>query len=223
MWGLMWGAFLAGLVGSPHCVGMCGGFASACAQPASGAAGYHLGRLTTYATLGAVAGALGSRIPGPGWVLTVVAGTLTTVFALSLAGLLPPLAPVLPGVNQLASSALRRGGLGGRFLFGAATALLPCGLVYAALGVPVALAHPGAGAVAMALFGLGTAPLLATASIGLRRVVATSLWARRGLAVLVLAAGWWSIGVRQGLVARAADHGPHADAAQAVDAPPACH
>ena len=75
-------AFLAGLVGSPHCVGMCGGFAAAVGRSSSRRAGgrparllpvlnaragvllWHLGRLTTYATLGALAAGAGERCPG---------------------------------------------------------------------------------------------------------------------------------------------------------------
>jgi sulfite exporter TauE/SafE len=212
--GLLTGALVAGLAGSPHCVAMCGGFAGACADRAPGAAAYHAGRLVTYAVLGALAGALGSAVPGPGWVLTVLAGTWTTWFALSLAGLVHAPALKIPGLSRLASAALGRGGLLGRVGFGAATALLPCGLVYTALGVPAGLASPALGALAMVLFGLGTVPLLAGASLGVRRVVASSLWARRVLAALVLASGWWSLGVRQGLLA---------PSHPVEDGRPACH
>src|SRR5690606_7731256 len=53
MWPLVLGAGLAGLVGSPHCVGMCGGFATACATPTRHAVAWHAGRLVTYGVLGA--------------------------------------------------------------------------------------------------------------------------------------------------------------------------
>lgn len=193
---LLIGALLAGLAGSPHCVAMCGGFASSCATSAPGAGAWHVGRLATYAVLGAVAGAFGAALPGPGWVLTVVAAGLTLWFALALAGAVPSFAPRLPGVSRLATAAVERGGLLGRASLGAASALLPCGLLYTALSVPVASASPVTGALAMVGFGLGTVPLIAAATLGLRRVVATRPWARRALAVAVLAAGWWSVGVR---------------------------
>lgn len=199
MWGLLAGAWLAGLVGSPHCVAMCGGFASGCAAPGTRATAYHLGRLSTYALLGALAGSLGWALPGPTWVLTVASGLLTAWFAASLAGLVHAPKLALPGLTQTAMGALRQGGPWGAYLFGAATALLPCGLVYAALGVPVALAHPGWGALAMVAFGSGTVPLLAAASVGLRRIVASRLWARRLLGLVVLLSGWWSIAMRHQL------------------------
>lgn len=194
--GLVLGAFVAGLVGSPHCVGMCGAFASACARPASHGAAYHLGRLTTYAALGATVGALGARLPGPGWIPTLLAGGLTLWFALSLAGLAPSWAPTLPGLQKAASSALSKGGALGAYGLGATTALLPCGLVWAALGMPLGVGTALGGATTMIAFGLGTVPLLAAASVGLRRLVAGRPWARRALAALVLLASWGTLAMR---------------------------
>ncbi|MCB9664201.1 MAG: sulfite exporter TauE/SafE family protein [Alphaproteobacteria bacterium] len=220
MIGIVGAAALAGLLGSPHCVGMCGGFAGACARPAGHAASYHLGRLLTYGTLGASAGTLGALLPVPGEVLTVLSGLLLVVFAGALAGVIPSPAPRLPGVTAWASAALRRGGRLGSLGLGAATALLPCGLVYAALGVSLAAASPAWSAAAMVAFGLGTIPLLAGASVGLRRLVAQRPWARRALAAGVLAAGAWSLVVRGPVTAEA--HVPQADA-HGQEAPPACH
>ncbi len=208
MLAMVGGAFVAGLVGSPHCVGMCGGFASACSTDVRHGTAYHAGRMSTYATLGALAGAFGRFLPGPGWIATVVSGSLITVFALSLAGLIKSPAPTLPGLAQLAARARQHGGLFGAWGMGAATALLPCGLVWAALGVPIAIAQPALGALAMVLFGLGTTPLLASASMGLQRIVAGRMWARRTLAVLVLAAGWWSVGMRSMAATSSADQAP---------------
>ena len=59
MIGFLSAAFVAGLVGSPHCVGMCGGFAVLCGERVSDTLLWHLGRMTTYALLGALAGAFG--------------------------------------------------------------------------------------------------------------------------------------------------------------------
>lgn len=61
-------AMVAGFAGSFHCVGMCGGFACGLAQSRSGSRFdvllhsllYNLGRLTTYAFIGALAGAFGA-------------------------------------------------------------------------------------------------------------------------------------------------------------------
>lgn len=208
------GAGIAGLSGSPHCVGMCGGFATAAARDPRHAVGYHGGRLITYATLGAIAGTFGAILPGPAWVPTVIAVVLMVWFSARLAGIAPevhlPWAGALGAVGRRLVGA---SGLRGAVGLGLATALLPCGLVYAALAFPVAVAHPGWGAASMVAFGLGTTPLLAAASVGAQRLLAGSPWRRRALAALVLASGLWVTGQRASI-----------SAAPVVDgAPPSCH
>src|SRR5487761_2605674 len=108
--GIVLGLFLAGAAGSAmHCVPMCGGFvlgqvadrmarlpaAHLCEWRRVGAGAllpYHLGRLTTYTLLGALAGASGSvlaRLPWFGWlsgVLLLLAAGLFLLHALRLAG-----------------------------------------------------------------------------------------------------------------------------------------
>lgn len=206
MTGIALGALVAGLVGSPHCVGMCGGFASACADPARDALAWHAGRWTTYAVLGALAGGFGGLLltPGVAGVADVLAAGLTLAFALALAGVIQlPEGPALPGLTGTAAALLRRPGALARYGFGLTTGLLPCGLVYATLGLAVASGGALQGAGTLLAFGLGTTPLLAGASIGLRRLVARSVHARRALAALVLAAGWGAIAQRSVLL-----HGP---------------
>lgn len=196
-------ALLAGLVGSPHCVGMCGGFAAACGAPSGEASGldraaWHLGRLTTYAVLGGLAGAFGSLIPGPTWIPTALSTVLMVAFALVLAGVVPEPRLRIPGASRLASLAFGRAGTAGRYLFGVSTGLLPCGLVYAALAVPVASGSPLVGAVSMVAFGLGTVPVLALFTRGVRSLALRELWIRRLLAAGVLVAGLVSVALRQG-------------------------
>ena len=191
-------AALAGLLGSTHCIGMCGGFALACGGRASHTAAWHAGKTLTYAFLGALAGLLGHLVPGPLWVATVVSGLLIVWFAAALAGLVPEPTMKIPGLARLATRAASRGDLGSRFLFGMATGLLPCGLIYATLGIAVASGDALTGVLAMAAFGLGTIPLLATFGLGVRRVAGERLWTRRVLAVLVLVTGLWVVFQRHG-------------------------
>ena len=54
-------AVVAGLIGSIHCIGMCGSFAVACGGTARQSFFWHAGRLTTYMILDALAGAFGMR------------------------------------------------------------------------------------------------------------------------------------------------------------------
>jgi sulfite exporter TauE/SafE len=192
-------AALAGLFGSPHCLGMCGPFALACGGKISQTAAWHAGKILTYALLGVLAGLIGHSVPGPTWVATAVSATLVVWFAAGLAGLVPEPALRIPGLTRLAARAATRGDLGSRFLFGMATGLLPCGLVYATLGIAVASGDPLTGGLAMAAFGLGTAPALAALGLGVRRIAGERPWSRRVLAVLVLVAGLWVVFQRQGM------------------------
>ena len=189
---------------------MCGAFAAACARPATGLAFWHAGRLVSYAVLGAAAGAAGGVLPGPAWFPSLIAALFLAVFAAALAGLIPEPRVVLPGFA--AAGRLLREGRGplARFGFGVVNGFIPCGLVYSALSIPVALAHPVSGAIAMLAFGAGTLPALYVAALSLRRLTPASLTARRVLAGFVLAAGLWSIGTRAGWWA--SDHGHAAPA-----------
>lgn len=186
---LLTGALVAGLVGSPHCVGMCGAFAVAASDSWGEALAWNVGRLTTYAFLGALAGALGHAIPGPSWLGPLIAGLFLVWFAAKLAGfdILPT--PQIPSLVKLGRKLVGAKGVPGRYAFGIATGFLPCGLVYAALALPLSSGSAMTGALSMVLFGLGTVPVLAVAGAGLRRIVARSLAARRVLALLVLSVG----------------------------------
>jgi len=196
------GAFLTGLAGSPHCLVMCGPFAAACGRHPAGLAAWHVGRLVSYAALGAAAGLLGAAIPGPPWLGAAVGAALLLWFAAALAGFVPEPRLVLPGFAR-AGRLLEEGrGPLAQFAFGIANGFLPCGLVYSALALPVAVGHAAGGALAMLAFGAGTVPALSIAAAGLQRVTGRSLAARRWLAAAVLAAGLWSIAARAGLIGR---------------------
>jgi uncharacterized protein len=174
---MLWAGFLFGLLGSFHCVGMCGAIALALPGPAAGAGRlryvggrvlYNLGRATTYATLGAGAGLLGQglRLAGVQRGLSIASGVLILLLVAvperhtaRLAGLLGfsrPLAWVKSTLGRL----FQQSSGPALFATGLLNGLLPCGLVYLALAG--ALSAPGvAGAAAyMALFGLGTLPLM---------------------------------------------------------------
>jgi sulfite exporter TauE/SafE len=198
--GFLIAAFVAGLVGSPHCLGMCGGFAVLCGGRVRDTFLWHAGRLTSYAALGGLAGAFGSLVPGPSWLAAVVSIGLMVWFAAGLAGLVPEPRLVIPGLKQLGSAVAGNPAGMMRYAFGLVNGLLPCGLVYAALSVPVALGHPAEGALAMLAFGAGTLPALSAVALGVRRVVARDIRVRRLVAAAVLAAGLWSVAMRQGIV-----------------------
>jgi uncharacterized protein len=210
--GIALGLLLAGAAGSAaHCVPMCGGFvlgqvadrmarlpaARLCEwrRVSSGALlPYHLGRLTTYAGLGAMVGLGGEaigRLPWFGWLsgaLLLLAALLFLAQALRrlmprfgwLAGL--ELAPTWwNSVLSRFTRGLGRTGAGGGYLLGVALGFLPCGFLYAALAASAASASPLLGAMAMLAFGLGTVPALV--AVGIAGQTAAHRW-RRGVAVL---------------------------------------
>lgn len=197
MWTLLTSATIAGLMGAPHCMGMCGGFAAAMRRPAEQAA-WQAGRLTTYAALGATVGALGGALPAPGWVLDVLAILFLLFFCAQLAGLIRPLEGRAPRLIAAGSWLLRRGGLLARFGFGLVTGLLPCGLVYAALGLSLSAGSAAAGALAMVAFGLGTVPALAAAAAGARALMDALPRGRQLMAAAVFVAGVSAVLVRAG-------------------------
>ena len=194
--GLISAGLVAGLVGAPHCVGMCGGFASAAAaRPWEGAA-WHLGKLGTYAVMGALVGSLGGAGMSLGWPMGLVSALLLVWFAARLAGLVPAFSFRLPWLERAGARLYRAGGVLGRFAFGAVSGLLPCGLVYASLSLAVGAGSPTGGALVMAAFGLGTVPALALAAGALRRLTGARPWVRRGVAFGVLVAGLASLAMR---------------------------
>lgn len=178
-------ALLLGLLGSSHCIGMCGGIGAAL-----GAAGdsrwslallYHLGRIGSYTLLGALlgllaqlgAGALQPVLPVAGAILRTLAALLVIAMGLYVAGwwlgvtrlealggrlwrrVQPLTRRLLPPRNGAAAIAL-----------GALWGLLPCGLIYSSLAWAAASGDALQSASRMAAFGLGTLPAMAAATLG---------------------------------------------------------
>lgn len=188
--GLFGGLFLAGIVGSvAHCAGMCGPFVlqqaadRAQSVPAarmseftriSGAMllPYHLGRLTTYAALGAGVAALAgslARLSWFGWLPPLLLGLAALLFlAVALERLgnlarLPVPAIRIPWsgwVSRAATPLLRGGGMLRGYLLGLVLGFIPCGLLYGAFAAAAGSADPLAGGMALLAFGLGTMPAL---------------------------------------------------------------
>lgn len=166
-------AFVAGLVTSVHCVGMCGPLSCSWAiSPKGGTADfmqatalYHGGRLVAYGLVGALAGTLGF-LPlkmfqhGPGIVLPWL---LVVAFALVGMGLdkwLPKPRFLSTGLRRVQEAAFRMKGSARAALLGLATPLLPCGPLYLMLALAAANGSAVKGAQFAIAFGLGTLPLL---------------------------------------------------------------
>lgn len=172
-------ALSMGLVGSLHCLGMCGPIVLALPRQGRGAhasamlVAHHLGRSLTYATMGLVAGALGHGLSLAGFQKGLSIG-MGLVLLLALAGQTIRWRVPLPStyvkfVASIKSGMSRRfhsGGVGTRLVFGALNGLLPCGLVYTALAAALATGSAFSGALFMFLFGLASAPALVALSVG---------------------------------------------------------
>lgn len=170
---------LIGLLGSTHCVGMCGGLQQlfinmAPSQSKSILPIYHVGRLTGYA------------------LITVLVATILSQFAAQTAGLVPYAMAIrliaavviiwiginhfiripLPKPFRIATDklwqslrTLARPFLPPRhrlhvFFVGVVWGWLPCSLVYSALAIALAANNVGSSVVAMLCFGIGTVPTL---------------------------------------------------------------
>ena len=156
---------MLGLFGSLHCLAMCGPLALLAHQAGGGLSKgwYHAGRLLTYALLGAALGMIGASIQLAGWqeALSLGAGIFLALLLLlqqasgrgwwGFQRLLQPMRSLLLRKDKNALSWLGLGMLNG---------LLPCGLVYTALGLSFAQGSPMQASLLMLSFGVGTLPML---------------------------------------------------------------
>jgi hypothetical protein len=214
--------FIAGIAGSFHCIGMCGGFACALGGDPRGRGAtvvrhalYNTGRLTTYCFLGGLAGGLGGSLSQSlGAVqraLAVIAGLLMIVMALQFFGF-RQLRRVTTGFggSTLATalrSLLRTRGHAAPLAFGVANGFLPCPLVYAMVAQSASTLDVLSGCLTMAAFGLGTFPTMLAIG-GLGRLLAPR-WRQHGVRLagsFILALG--VVTLARGIVPMTA-HGLH--------------
>ncbi len=190
MTALIAAVFVASLLGSLHCAGMCGGFLAFAVgagtnQPVNRwrlQAAYHLGRLTTYTILGAAAGALGAAIDlgasavGLQRAAAALAGAMMIAFGgvsiLRLSGVHVPKLP-LPGflrktVERGHRLAFRLSPTHRALAVGLLTTLLPCGWLYAFAITAAGTADPMWGGATMAVFWLGTLPVMVSLGAGVQ-------------------------------------------------------
>ena len=207
-------AFLTGLLGGAHCVGMCGGivaamsFQSGARQPFTFHLGYSAGRIASYVALGALAGLLSSAaflsdsLYPLQRALYVLAQVILILLGLYLAGLnqsirvlesagsvvwrqvQPLLAKVMPVRNF--AQAVAAGALWG---------WLPCGLVYSVMVMALSTGSAMQGGALLLAFGLGTLPnllLMGWAAESLRKFT-RQIWVKRFAGLLVASMGVWGL------------------------------
>lgn len=171
-------ALALGLLGSLHCVGMCGPIALL--LPVDRTNGlrkftqilsYHLGRTLAYALMGLIFGFLGKGLYvfGLQQKLSLIIGIIMILLVLlpySIArkySFSKPIYGVISRIKSKLGSELQKKTADTFLTIGFLNGFLPCGLVYMALFGAIAMGNPAEGALYMALFGLGTAPLMTAA------------------------------------------------------------
>ncbi len=183
----LFAAFLIGLFGTVHCLGMCGGISGALTagvDPSQRSRGgrlilftttYSLGRITTYTLAGAVTGALGGTIithigPQGALIAHLVAAAFLAALGLYIGGWLPGLAkierlglPLWRRLEPIGRRLLPVRRLPHAFAFGLVWGWLPCGLIYSALIYTLGAGGALQGAGFMLFFGLGTLPSVVAA------------------------------------------------------------
>lgn len=176
-------AFLIGLLGSTHCIGMCGGIVGAlnigtpeAEQRLKGRmqrnVGYNLGRITSYTIAGVVVAAIAGFLSQPQIQTILPVGQLIAALVMIALGLyFLGWAVPIRFLESAGSHIWRKIEPFGRtflpartpwhaFGLGLVWGWLPCGLVYSALALALASGTPTGGAMIMASFGLGTLPML---------------------------------------------------------------
>ena len=171
-------AFIFGLLGSFHCVGMCGPIAFLLPVDRNNNVKklgqifiYHFGRLLAYSLIGLLFGLLGKSLYlfGMQQQLSIAVGALMIV-----AILLPhktfnkynfsrPLYRLISKVKSGLAKELRKKTPDTFFTVGFLNGFLPCGLVYMAVFGAIASGNALQGSLYMALFGAGTIPLMTSA------------------------------------------------------------
>ena len=213
-------AFILGLSGAGHCLGMCGGIAAALnlggARSSAITVAYHTGRITSYTLLGAVLGLASASIDIGAWTITLryLAGLLLIGMGLYIANWWRGMAMLERAgsrlwqpVQRLSSKLLplRRWPQG--FALGLCWGLMPCGLIYSSLAWAATAQNAIAAAQMMMLFGLGTLPAMLATSMGAQGLQA--FLRRRGLkqviAVLLIGSGIWTLYI----TAAHSGHGTH--------------
>ncbi len=174
--------FFMGLLGSVHCIGMCGPLVMALPilhlspiQKVTATFLYHLGKIMTYGLLGLVIGLFGKQIPfyNVQQHISIVIGVLILVYVIWVFYLHPKRKlgflkidwiqkPVLSILGKL----LNQNSVASFLLIGLLNGLLPCGMIYLALGSAWANQSVLQSGLFMIFFGLGTLPALLLVAFG---------------------------------------------------------
>lgn len=200
-------SLFAGLAGSLHCIGMCGGLVTASTKSTTDVALYQLGRLLGYLILGLVMGSIGSLFklntihPLLNYLPSLVIGLMFIFWGIQTLGgkrFHLPLPRFLQRIYQrtwLKIINFQAGALKS-FLTGLITLFLPCGLLYGVILTSIALQSPLLSAMSMLFFWIGTLPSMMLAPKIVQKVLSPlrsrrpKIYALTLMLLGVLTIGW---------------------------------
>jgi hypothetical protein len=198
-------ALVMGLLGSAHCIVMCGGIVGMLSAGASRARltiAYNLGRITSYAAAGAIAGLVGHALDGARVGLRFAAALLMIGVGLYVAGRWRRFAalerigaPLWKRVEPMAKGLLPVRTVPRALALGGLWGWMPCGLVYGALALAVTGGGAATGALTMLAFGAGTLPVLLAlgALASYVKALARVAWVRTAAGLVIVALGGYQL------------------------------
>lgn len=210
-------ALIMGLLGSAHCIGMCGGIGSALTlnipfgknhtRTKSGyILAYNLGRIGSYSVAGFIVGLVGlaltEQIQQLSYVLRTLSGLLIIAIGLYIGSWWQGVSrieligkPLWRALSPLTQRFLPPRSMYHGFALGALWGWLPCGLVYTALALSATTATPASAALTMLGFGLGTLPALLITSLFAQTIMnwVNHHTVRTVMAIALIVFGLWAL------------------------------
>lgn len=202
-------AFIIGVLGSFHCIGMCGPIAfmlpvdhTNTFRKIGQISIYHAGRLLAYSIIGIIFGIIGKGLYIFGFQqrLSIFIGILMILIVLTPTRIFnnynfsKPLFRIISKVKSSLGKALKKKTPETFLTIGFLNGFLPCGLVYMALIGALASGSAISGGLYMVLFGLGTIPLMTTAIYISKFLSTYSRQAiKKVIPILVVVIGVWFI------------------------------
>lgn len=186
---MLWSALIFGLLGSFHCVGMCGPIAfmlpvdrTNSVKKVTQVLTYHVGRLLAYSIIGLIFGLVGKSlyIFGIQQQLSIIIGVLMIIVVIipvqtfNKYNFSKPIYKLISKVKSALGSALKKKTADTFLTIGFLNGFLPCGLVYMAVFASLTMQNVFQGSLYMILFGLGTIPFM-TSAIYLGKFLNTSI------------------------------------------------
>jgi len=172
---MIYTAFIFGLISSLHCIGMCGPIAMMLpvdrnneAKKVTQVITYHIGRVTAYSLLGLFFGVLGRGLFLAGFQqkMSIFLGIMMILVVLvpekvfAQYNFSKPVFRLISKVKSNLGAQFKKRTYKSIFTIGLLNGFLPCGLVYAALFGAIAMQNVPLGITYMALYGLGTIPMM---------------------------------------------------------------